>query len=199
MTPRTVGILAFPDVEVLDVAGPYEVFSVAGRRHGLDPFDVLLLGDRPGPVHGRNRFLLTPHHTLAGAPRLDILLVPGGPGARQAQHDAELLDALRARAAEAELVLSVCTGALLLGRAGLLDGVECTTHHLAFPLLREAAPRAVVREDVRFTDAGRVLTSAGVSAGIDLALHVVERLHGRELAEEASRYMEFPRRAAAGG
>jgi transcriptional regulator GlxA family with amidase domain len=140
---------------------------------------------------------MTPHGTLQDAPALDILLVPGGPGARQAQHDAALLATIVERAARAELVLSVCTGALLLGRAGLLHGLEATTHHSAFDLLREAAPSAIVRPDARFTDNGRVLTSAGVAAGIDLALHVVERLLGRDVAEEASRYMEFPRASGA--
>jgi transcriptional regulator GlxA family with amidase domain len=194
---RTVGILLFDDAEVLDVCGPYEVFSVAGRRHGLTPFDVRLLAQDRAPVLARNGFLMTPHETLRDAPALDILVVPGGPGARQAQHDAALLAAIVDRAATAELVLSVCTGALLLGRAGLLHGLEATTHHAAFDLLRDAAPTAILRPGARFTDNGRVLTSAGVAAGIDLALHVVERLLGRDMAEEASRYMEFPRTSGA--
>jgi transcriptional regulator GlxA family with amidase domain len=190
---RTVGIVVFEAAEVLDVCGPYEVFSVAGRRHGLEPFDVRLLAKEAAPVTARNGFVMTPHGTLRDAPPLDILVVPGGPGARAAQHDATLLAEIGARAATAELVLSVCTGALLLGRAGLLDGLDATTHHAAFQLLREAAPTATLRPGARFTDNGRVLTSAGVAAGIDLALHVVERLLGRDVAEEASHYMEFPR------
>jgi len=190
---RTVGILLFEDVEVLDVCGPYEVFSVAGRRHGLDPFDVRLLAKEAAPVSARNGFLMTPHAALRDAPALDLLLVPGGLGTRTVQHDTELVAAIRDRAATAELVLSVCTGALVLGRAGLLDGLEATTHHSAFDELREAAPLARLRPEARYTDNGRVLTSAGIAAGIDLALHVVERLLGRDVAEEASRYMEFPR------
>jgi transcriptional regulator GlxA family with amidase domain len=190
---RTVGILVFEDVEVLDVCGPYEVFSVAGRRHGLDPFDVRLLAKEAAPVSARNGFLMTPHAALRDAPALDLLLVPGGLGTRTVQHDTELVAAIRDRAATAELVLSVCTGALVLGRAGLLDGLEATTHHSAFDELREAAPLARLRPEARYTDNGRVLTSAGIAAGIDLALHVVERLLGRDVAEEASRYMEFPR------
>jgi len=196
VTRRTVGILVFDDAEVLDVCGPYEVFSVAGRRHGLEPFDVRLLSRDGAPVTARNGFIMTPHGALAGAP-IDVLVVPGGWGTRRAQHDAALLEDLRGAAAGAELVLSVCTGALLLGRLGLLDGLDATTHHSAFDELREAAPRARVQPDARFTDNGRVLTSAGIAAGIDLALHVVERLLGRELAEEASHYMEFPRSGTA--
>jgi transcriptional regulator GlxA family with amidase domain len=196
VTRRTVGILVFPDAEVLDVCGPYEVFSVAGRRQGLEPFDVRLLSWDGAPVAARNGFVMTPHGSLRDAPRLDLLLVPGGQGTRRAQHDAALLAELRARADAAELVLSVCTGALLLARAGLLDGLEATTHHSAFDELRAAAPAVLVRPGARYTDNGRVLTSAGIAAGIDLALHVVERLLGRDVAEEASRYMEFPRTAA---
>lgn len=197
MTRRTVGIVVFDDAEVLDVCGPYEVFSVAGRRHGLDPFDVRLLAKEAAPVTARNGFIMTPHGALRDAPTLDLLLVPGGLGTRTAQHDAELVASIRDRAAAAELVLSVCTGALLLGRAGLLDGLDATTHHSAFDELREAAPLARLRPEARYTDNGRLLTSAGIAAGIDLALHVVERLLGREVAEEASRYMEFPRTAGA--
>ena len=197
MSRRTVGILIFDDAEVLDVCGPYEVFSVAGRRQGLEPFDVRLLAKEPGPVMARNGFVMTPHGTLREAPALDILLVPGGLGTRRAQHDAELIELIRDRAAVAELVLSVCTGALLLGRAGLLEGLDATTHHSALDELRDAAPGAHVRPAARYTDNGRVLTSAGIAAGIDLALHVVERLLGRDVAEEASHYMEFPRTAGA--
>jgi transcriptional regulator GlxA family with amidase domain len=193
---RTVGILVFEDVEVLDVCGPFEVFSVAGRRHGLDPFDVRLLARTAAPVSARNGFVMTPHGALREAPTLDLLLLPGGLGTRAAQHDAELVASIRDRAAAAELVLSVCTGALLLGRAGLLDGLDATTHHSAFDELREAAPLARLRPGARFTDNGRVLTSAGIAAGIDLSLHVVERLLGRDVAEEASHYMEFPRMSA---
>jgi len=196
VTRRTVGILVFDDAEVLDVCGPYEVFSVAGRRDGMEPFDVRLLSHRGAPVTARNGFVMTPHGALGGAP-IDVLVVPGGWGTRRAQHDDALIDAIREAAAGAELVLSVCTGSLLLGRAGLLDGLDATTHHSAFDELREAAPTAQVRPGARFTDNGRVLTSAGIAAGIDLALHVVERLLGRELADEASRYMEFPRSGAA--
>lgn len=197
MTRRTVGILVFEDVEVLDVCGPYEVFSVAGRRHGLDPFDVRLLAKEAAPVVARNGFIMTPHGALRDAPALDLLLLPGGLGTRTVQHDTELVAAIRDRAAAAELVLSVCTGALVLARAGLLDGLEATTHHSAFDELREAAPLVRLRPEARYTDNGRVLTSAGIAAGIDLALHVVERLLGRDVAEEASRYMEFPRTGSA--
>lgn len=193
MTPvsRTVAILVFDDAEVLDVTGPFEVFSIAGRRHGLTPFQVVLVSERPGPVTLRNGLVIQPGFTLDTAPPAEILLIPGGPGTRRELGNPALLRWIGEAAGRAELVLSVCTGALLLGRAGLLDGLGATTHHASYQLLREVAPRAIVREHERFIDNGPVIVSAGVAAGIDMALHVVERLVGPELAEEAAQYMEY--------
>lgn len=189
--PRTIALLVFEDAEVLDVAGPFEVFSVAGRRHGLAPFEVILVGCAPGPVQLRNGFTVVPHRTLVDAPKAEILVVPGGPGARGLLGNAEVREWIRARSQAAELVLSVCTGALLLAEAGLLAGLEATTHQASCARLRELAPTARVREGVRFVDNGRIICSAGVSAGLDMALHVVERLLGPDLAEEAAQYMEY--------
>jgi transcriptional regulator GlxA family with amidase domain len=188
---RLVSLLVFEDAEVLDVAGPYEVFSVAGRRHGLAPFAVSLVAEHPGPVALRNGFTVVPHHTLAAAPKADILIVPGGMGTRRELDNAPLLAWLRAVGHDAELVLSICTGALLLGKAGMLDGLDATTHHQSYQLLRELAPKARIKEGERFIDNGRIVVAAGVAAGIDMALHVIERLHGEELAEEAALYMEY--------
>jgi transcriptional regulator GlxA family with amidase domain len=188
---RRVSLLIFEEAEVLDVAGPYEVFSVAGRRHGLDPFQVQLVAERPGPVTLRNRFQLVPHSTLTEAPPAEILVVPGGFGTRREMHNPVILDWVGRAARQAEVVLSVCTGALVLGKAGLLDGLEVTTHHDAYDLLREVAPRATLHEGERFLDNGRVILAAGVSAGIDASLHLVERLLGTDLAEEAAAYMEY--------
>lgn len=188
---RNVAILVFDEAEVLDVCGPYEVFSVTGRRHDLNPFQVHLVAERPGPVALRNGFSVNPQHTLENCPPCDILIVPGGYGTRRELQNPALLDWIRRQAARAELVLSVCTGALLLGRAGLLDGLRATTHFAAIELLRETAPLALVCEGVRFVDNGRVVLSAGVSAGLDMSLHIVDRLLGAELAEEAAGYMEY--------
>jgi transcriptional regulator GlxA family with amidase domain len=139
----------------------------------------------------RNGFAVQPQYTIQTAPPADLLIVPGGFGTRREMYNARLIEWLRREAEAAELVLSVCTGALLLGKAGLLNGLEVTTHHGAYNLLREVAPLARVREGERFVDNGRIIVAAGVSAGIDMALHVVERLLGNELAEEAAAYMEY--------
>ena len=191
MGSRRVALFVFDDAEVMDVAGPFEVFSVAGRRHGLEPFSVSLVAERPGMVTLRNGFRVEPHATLDRTPPPELLIIPGGMGTRREMHNPVVLDWIRRSAASAELVLSVCTGALLLGRAGLLDGLEATTHHGALDLLREAAPEARVREGVRFLDNGRIVVSAGISAGIDMSLHVGERLLGEDLAEETASYMEY--------
>ena len=188
---RQVSLLVFDEAEVLDVAGPFEVFSVVGRRHDLNPFHVSLVAERASPVVLRNGFWVQPHFTIHNAPPAQVLIVPGGLGTRTELNNERLIDWVRRSAGIAELVLSVCTGALLLGRAGLLDGLDVTTHHGAYDLLREVAPMARLRAGERFLDNGRIIVAAGVSAGIDASLHVVERLLGSELAEEAASYMEY--------
>ena len=135
---------------------------------------------------------VNPEYTLADAPPIDLLLVPGGQGTRPLLHDTPLLEWIAQRAATAELVLSVCTGSLLLAKAGLLTGLSATTHHGAIGLLGEVASDYTVRDDVRYVDNGRVITSAGVAAGIDMSFHVVDRLLGRETATAAARYIEYP-------
>lgn len=188
---RTVGILLFDDVEVLDFAGPFEVFSVAGRRDGLELFRVLTVAEAPRPILTRGGLSVNPHHDLEDAPPLDLLVVPGGFGTRREMHNERLVAWVRERVAGAEATLSVCTGALILGRAGLLDGKDVTTHHGALDLLRETAPAARVHPDRRVLDNGALVVAAGISAGIDAALHLVGRLHGVQVARETARYMEY--------
>jgi transcriptional regulator GlxA family with amidase domain len=193
---RNVGILIFDDVEVLDFCGPFEVFSVAAARattvSGEKPFEVFTIAKTRQPISARGGLSVNPHTTLAESLAIDVLLVPGGQGTRPLIHDAPMIAWIKDRAAKAELVLSVCTGALLLAKAGLLDGLSITTHRGALDLLRELAPRSSICEDVRYVDNGRVITSAGIAAGIDMSLHIVERLLGRDHAAATARYMEYP-------
>lgn len=190
-SPWRVSVLVFDDADVLDIAGPYEVFAVAGRRDGLEPFQVALVGASPGRIALRGGFRVEPACTIADAPPTDILIIPGGVGTRRLMDDAALLAWLRQAADRAELVLSVCTGALLLGKAGLLDGLDVTTHQSALELLREVAPGARVHRGERFLDNGKTIVAAGISAGIDMALHAVGRLLGEDRAAEAAAYMEY--------
>jgi transcriptional regulator GlxA family with amidase domain len=193
---RTLAILVFDDVEVLDFCGPFEVFSVANRFTDPAAFNVLTVAEKPGPVLTRGGLSVNPHHRIVDCPRPDLLLVPGGQGTRREMHNAVLTDWIKARSQEAELVLSVCTGALLLAKAGLLDGLEATTHHGAIDLLREVAPTTAIHADRRFVDNGRVVCSAGIAAGIDMSFHVVGRLLGRDVAEKTARQMEYPWQSA---
>jgi len=191
-TARNVAILIFDDVEVLDFCGPFEVFSVTRRNDNPRPFRVFTVAESTGIITARNGLRVVPDFTLAEAPRPALLIVPGGQGTRREMHNAALLEWIAARAAESELVLSVCTGALLLAKARLLEGLSATTHHGALDLLRQTAPNTSVESARRLVDNGRVITSAGVAAGIDMSLHVVARLLGQDVAEETAHYMEYP-------
>jgi transcriptional regulator GlxA family with amidase domain len=191
----SVAILIFDDVEVLDFCGPFEVFSVAaGRAPDTEekPFEVFTVAKARQPISTRGGMSVNPHKTIDEVGAIDLLLIPGGQGTRPLIHDAQLIAWIKDRAAKAELVLSVCTGALLLAKAGMLDGLGSTTHHGALGLLRELAPKSTVREDVRYVDNGRVITSGGIAAGIDMSLHVVERLLGADYAKATAKYMEYP-------
>ncbi|MBL8984065.1 MAG: DJ-1/PfpI family protein [Gemmatimonadetes bacterium] len=188
---RTVGIFLFDEVEVLDFAGPFEVFSVSGRRHQLDLFRVVTVSERGQPIAARNGLLVMPTHSFANCPALDVVLVPGGFGTRREMKNPVVLEWVRSAAERAEYVLSVCTGALVLGSAGLLDGLHTTTHFLAFDELKAVAARSVIHEGARYVDNGSLVCSAGVSAGVDMSLHVIRRMHGDDIARETARYMEY--------
>jgi transcriptional regulator GlxA family with amidase domain len=190
---RNVALLVFDEVEVLDFAGPFEVFSVTDELSGYTTFNVSLVAENPGTVRARNGLTVVPHHTLESCPVPHVLIVPGGFGTRALLLKPALLEWLRRRTTAAELTMSVCTGSLVLARAGLLDGLRATTHHECFDRLRELAPRTEIVETDRFIDNGRILTAAGISAGIDCSLHVVERLLGAETAARTARYMEYRR------
>jgi transcriptional regulator GlxA family with amidase domain len=186
-----VAILLFHDVEVLDFAGPLEVFGVARATTGGAAFEVVTTAVRPGEVVARNNLKVVPTCTTLDLPAVDILVVPGGLGTRREMKNAATLDFIRATSNSAELTLSVCTGALLLGAAGLLEGLSATTHWAAMEELRALNTGADVLPNARVVDNGRLILSAGVSAGIDAALHVVARLLGREQADETARAMEY--------
>ena len=191
-TTRNLAILIFAEVEVLDFCGPFEVFSVANRFVEPAAFNVFTVAEQPGPVIARNGLSVNPQYRLDDCSEPHLLLVPGGQGTRTEMHNSAVIEWIKRIAVPAELVLSVCTGALLLAKAGLLDGQQATTHHGAIDLLRQVAPRTVVHSDRRFVDNGRVICSAGIAAGIDMSLHVVAKLHGEEVARKTARQMEYP-------
>ena len=194
---KTVGILLFPEVEVLDFCGPFEVFSVTRlnenkRREEPSPFRVLLIGDTAEPIQAAGGMRVLSECTAAACPTLDILLIPGGWGTRDQMNNPCLIDWIRQRAKKVETVTSVCTGSLLLGQAGLLDGRCATTPWASLSLLRERFPKINVVDNEHVVEEGNILTSAGISAGIDLALRVVARYFGEPVARNTARYMEYP-------
>ena len=188
---RNVAILIFDEVEVLDFCGPFEVFSVTGRRDNTNPFEVYTVAEKDSPVLARNQLSVNPRYTIDNCPKPDILLVPGGFGTRREMHNQTLIDWIKKTATDCELILSVCTGSLLLAKAGLLEGLSATTHFGAIDLLREVAPNTTVQPDKRFIDNGQVIVSAGVSAGIDMSFYVVGKLLGKDVARETARYIEY--------
>ena len=188
---RNTAILIFDDAEVLDFCGPFEVFSVTNElnNHGL--FNVYTVARGKRTIRAKNGLKVQPDYGFRGCPAPDILLIPGGSGTREVMHDSRLLSWIKSKAAGAQLLLTVCTGSLVLAVTGLLDGLKATTHHEVMPLLRSSAPNTEVVPGERFIDNGSVIVSAGISAGIDMCLYVVARLHGKAVAGRTARYMEY--------
>jgi transcriptional regulator GlxA family with amidase domain len=196
MNRKRVGILVFPDVEVLDFCGPFEVFSVtrldeARRRDDPSPFEVLIVAEHEGVVTATGGLRVLPDHTIATCPPLDVLVVPGGWGTRKEVSNRTLVDWIGERGKHVETLTSVCTGSMLLGHAGLLDGRRATTHWRALDWMRDSFPNVTVEDQLHVVEDGDLITSAGISAGIDMALRVVERYHGRDIALATARNMEY--------
>lgn len=197
MERKRVGIVIFDNIEVLDFCGPFEVFSVTRmnedkRREDPSPFEVLLVAEKGDTVTTTGGMSVMPHHSFATCPKLDILVVPGGWGTRREIENPIMLDWLRGRAPQVEMLTSVCTGSMLLGFAGLLDGLQATTHWRSLDWMRDSFPAVKVQYDQHVVEDGRVFTSAGISAGIDMALKVVARYCGEQVARATARHMEYP-------
>lgn len=191
MTPRHIGILLFPDVEELDAVGPWEVLASWTRTHPEDGFEVCTLAPTGEPVKCAKGMVIHPDHSFADAPPLWVLLHPGGAGTRPLITDTEHLAWVRARRESVPLMTSVCTGSLVYAAAGLLRGRPATTHWSTMDRLVELEPSAQPRPDDRFVDDGDVITSAGVSAGIDMALHLVARLASADRARQVRRSIQY--------
>ncbi|WHT18738.1 DJ-1/PfpI family protein [Crossiella sp. CA-258035] len=186
-----IGILLFDGVEELDAVGPWEVLASWAERHPEDQVEVFTMSPGGAGVRcAKGLRVLADRDSLAG-PELDVLLYPGGRGARALRTDPEHLDWLRALRARVPLLTSVCSGSLSFAAAGLLTGRPATSHWSCVGQLTELDPTIEPRPEERFVDTGDVITSAGVSAGIDLALHLVARLSGVEVAREVRRYIQY--------
>jgi transcriptional regulator GlxA family with amidase domain len=190
--PRNVSILVFDDVEVLDFSGPYEVFNVASEATVPPPFYVYSVGITDKPVQGRGKFTFAPRYSIKDSPQADILIIPGGYGTRPLLKHEGLVSWIADQARKVEWLVSVCTGALLLAKAGLLKGCQATTHHTAFDRLQELSPTTTIVKDERFVQSStKIFTAGGISAGIDVALHMVNKLAGTKICTDVVEEMEY--------
>jgi transcriptional regulator GlxA family with amidase domain len=195
MLKRTVGILLFNEVEVLDFAGPFEVFSLAENAANNKYFDVITIAENQAPISARNGLQVIPDYNFTNHPDIDVLIIPGGYGAEKIEiHNKVVIDWIITQANLAELTLSVCTGALLLAKAGLLAGRSATTHWMDLDNLA-SYPSINVISDTRFVDASddtcNIITSAGISAGIHASLYCVKKLIDSDTMRATAHRMEF--------
>lgn len=192
MTTYTVGILLFDDVEVLDFAGPYEVLSVTEDENTDKLFNVVTISEKGQLIRARNGLKVEPDYHFDNHPELDIVVVPGGYGAREVESkNPVLVEWVKQQNDRVQKMTSVCTGSFILGEAGLLDGKSATTHWTALDRMEKAFPNVTVKRDVKFVDQGHLITSAGISAGIEMALHLVAVLYGKETAANTAKHMEY--------
>jgi transcriptional regulator GlxA family with amidase domain len=197
---RKVAVVLFDDIEVLDFAGPFEVFSVCGLRTStMPPFQVFTVAER-ATISARNKLMITPTYQFQNCPQADIVIVPGGGGyyvdgtpygSRKEMDNGVMLDWIKEQNKKAELLLSVCTGSLILAKAGLLENLSATTHKGAVKQMQEVAPNTKLFPEERWVDNGRITLSAGISAGIDMSLYVISKLLGKKAADETANYMQY--------
>lgn len=189
----TIGILLYDEVEVLDFAGPFEVFSLT-TVPGSDqkPFLVRTVSETGDTIIARNGLKVVPDFSFTGAPDFDIVIIPGGYGAEEIEiHNPAVIGWIQQQFSKVEILASVCTGALLLAKAGLLDGKAATTHWLDIDRLEREFPRVKVARNIKYIDEDRIITAAGISAGINMSFHIVKRLLGGEIAQATAKRMEY--------
>lgn len=193
MQQRTVGILLFNDVEVLDFAGPFEVFSIATlNKSSNKPFIVKTISENGELVTARNGLKVKPDYSFANQPLFDIVIIPGGYGAEQIEiNNPIVIEWIKNQKIRVEFMTSVCTGALLLAKAGILDGIKATTHWMDIDRLEQEFPNVSVQRNVKFVDQGSIITSGGISAGINMSFHLISQLHGKDVAIETAKRMEY--------
>ena len=187
---RNVAVFIFDDVEVLDFAGPFEVFNVTGEVIEPAPFNTYTVALTEKPIKARGKLSINPHYSINNCPDPDIILLPGG-YADHLMYDERLLNWIKRHADNLEKLLSVCTGAFYIANTGLLNGLSATTHHGAFPEFRTTFPDVMLIEDKRYVENGKIITAGGISAGIDMSLYVVEQLLGKEKLALTLKEMEW--------
>ena len=188
-----VGILLFNEVEVLDFAGPFEVFSITTSPEGnVKPFEVRTIAQTKEVIRARNGLQVVPDYCFADNPSFDILIIPGGYGAEEIEiHNDVVLSWIKEQKPKVSLMTSVCTGAFLLAKAGLLEGKKATTHWIDIDRLEKEFDTITIERDVKYVDEGSIMTSGGVSAGINMSFHIIKKLLGEEIARTTAKRMEY--------
>lgn len=191
MKPLNVAIFIFNDAEVLDFAGPFEVFNVANTVAEQQLFNVFLVAESEQIIFAKNNFRVLPDYDFTEVPEADILIVPGGNGRKIQMHHVPVLNWIKHEAGKASMVLSVCTGSFILGNAGLLNNLAATTHHGSYDEFEKEFPTTQLIRGVKYVDNGKVITAGGISAGIDMSIMVVGKIHGNEMAQKVAERMEY--------
>lgn len=188
---KNVGIYLFNKVELLDFAGPYEVFSTTSELNNNKIFKVFTISADGGAVKSVNGLIVIPDYSFDNHPKIDILIIPGGEGTKKEITKSNVMEWVNKTQESAEIFATVCSGARIPAVLGLLDGLEATTHHLVIDDVKALAPRVIIDHTKRFVDNGKIMTSGGISAGIDLSLHIVKKLYGEDIANKTMDYMEY--------
>ena len=191
MKALKVAIFIYNDAEVLDFAGPFEVFNLANTVAGKQLLEVYLVAETDQMVFARNNFRVVPDYDFSEMPEPDILVIPGGIGRKTQMHQVPVLNWLKHEAERASFVLSVCTGAFIVGNAGLLHHLPATTHHQSYDEFENEFPQTQLVRNVKYVDAGTVITAGGITAGIDMCLMMTGKLFGSELEQKVAERLEY--------
>ncbi len=191
MKKYRVGIFLFNDVEVLDFAGPFEVFSVTSELNNYELCEVFTVTEDGKEINAVNGLRVVPDYSFESAPQTDILIIPGGDGTKKGYLNNTVLNWVSKQNESSDITISVCSGARILAKLGLLDDIPSITHHEVIPSVQQIAPKTEILADERFVDTGKIMTAGGISAGIDLSLHIVGKLFGKAIADKTKVYMEY--------
>lgn len=188
---KNVGIYLFNKVELLDFAGPYEVFSTTSELNDHKVFKVFTVSEDGGAIKSVNGLIVIPDYSFDNHPKIDILIIPGGEGTKNEIKKKKVMEWVNKTQGSAEIMATVCSGARIPAVLGLLDGLEATTHQSVIDDVKKLAPNVTIDHTKRFIDNGKIMTSGGISAGIDLSLHIVKKLCGEDTAQKTMEYMEY--------